>query len=59
MSIKIVHLYGNRNNNNNMKKNAEAKQKFCVQSFKASMVVNYESRVVSISNLLVITSLES
>ena len=29
------------------------------QSFKASTLVNYDSRVVSISNLLVITTLES
>ena len=31
----------------------------CGQSYKASMFVNYNSRVVSIINLLVITSLES
>ena len=29
------------------------------QSYKASTLVNYDSRVVSISNLLVITTLES
>ena len=29
------------------------------QSYKASMLVNYDSLVVSISNLLVITTLES
>ena len=29
------------------------------QSFKASTLVNYDSRVVSLSNLLVITTLES
>ena len=32
---------------------------FCGQSYKAYMLVNYYTRVVSISNLLVITSLES
>ena len=29
------------------------------QSYKATMLVNYDSRVVNISNLLVITTLES
>ena len=31
----------------------------CGQSYKASALINYNSRVVNISNLLVITSLES
>ena len=31
----------------------------CGQSYKASTLVNYDSRVVSISNLLVIRTLES
>ena len=49
--------------NNNMfsylVKSSHVKLETSDKSYKASTLVNYDSRVVSISNLLVITSLES
>ena len=55
LTTKAQQLYCN-NCNQNM---PTFKFNFSGQSYKDSMLVNYDCRVVSISNLLVITTLES